>query len=85
MTGNPGNRGVRRVATPEQLGQALADLRRAAGMNQQELAEWAGVSRQYLSVLETGDVSLQVRRLLDLLAVLGHDLAVVPRAGLEEG
>ncbi|WP_369068388.1 helix-turn-helix domain-containing protein [Kineococcus terrestris] len=84
MTGNPGGRGVRRVATPEQLGQALADLRRASGMNQHELAEWAVVSRQYVSVLETGEVSLQVRRLLDLFAVLGHDLAVVPRAGRKD-
>ncbi len=79
MTGNPGSPGVRRAATPAQLGQALADLRHRAGMNQQELAEWAGVSRQYVSLLETGEVSLQVKRLFDLFAVLGHDLAVVPR------
>ncbi|WP_432533689.1 helix-turn-helix transcriptional regulator [Kineococcus arenarius] len=79
MTGNPGTLGVRRTATPSQLGQVLADLRHQAGMNQQELAEWAAVSRQYVSLLENGEASLQVKRLFDMFAVLGHDLAVVPR------
>jgi len=48
-------------------------------MSQAELAEWVGVSRQYVSLLETGEVTTQVRRLFDLLGVLGADVAIVPR------
>ena len=71
---------MRRAATPAQLGEVLRERRKATGLSQQELAEWAGVSRQYVGLLETGEVSLQVERLFDLFAVLGCDLAVVPRA-----
>jgi HTH-type transcriptional regulator/antitoxin HipB len=67
------------LRTPESLGAALRTLRSAAGLSQAELAEWSGVSRQYVVQLEGGDVSQQVRRLLDLFAVLGADLVVVPR------
>ncbi|WP_432564801.1 helix-turn-helix domain-containing protein [Kineococcus sp. SYSU DK003] len=78
MPENPGT--TARVATPTQLGALLQERRKAAGLSQQDLAEWAGVSRQYVSLLETGDVSLQVKRLFDLFGVLGCDLAVVDRA-----
>lgn len=68
-----------RLGTPEALGAALRARRAAAGMSQAELAEWVGVSRQYVVQLESGEVSLQVRRLFDVFAVLGTDLTLVSR------
>lgn len=72
---------LRVVRSAEDLGAALRAHRDAAGLSQSELAEWAGVNRQYVVQIEGGDVSLQVRRILDLFAVLGADLAVLPREG----
>lgn len=67
------------LPTPEALGTALRSRRVEKGMSQADLAEWAGVSRQYVVQLEGGEVSLQVKRLFDLFAVLGADLAVLSR------
>ncbi|GAA3386627.1 helix-turn-helix domain-containing protein [Cryptosporangium minutisporangium] len=70
---------VRRVGTPEDLGAAIADIRKQRGMTQQELGEWTGLHRQYVGLLETGQVSAQVRRLLDLVGLLGYEIVLVPR------
>lgn len=68
------------VTTTQDLAVALAGARREAGMTQAELAQWAGLDRRYVSVLESGGASLQVQRLLDLFAVLGYQLRVLPRS-----
>jgi len=49
----PDNPGTSLVSSPVQLGEALQRRRREAGLSQQELSGWAGVSRQYVSLLET--------------------------------
>ncbi len=63
------------LTTVRDLGAALRDARRAAGLSQQSLAERAAVSRQWLSRLETGsNPGAELRKVLDVLAAL--DLAV---------
>ena len=66
----------------DEIGRMIAQLRRARGWNQTELAEKAGVSRPLVSSLERGAASgagmLKVGR---ILAVLGYELAVVPKSG----
>lgn len=65
-----------------EIGHTIAQLRRAKGWNQTELAEKAGVSRPLVSALERGAAAgagmLKVER---ILAVLGFELAAVPKAG----
>jgi HTH-type transcriptional regulator / antitoxin HipB len=60
-----------RVYTPGSLGAAIRHYRREAGLSQAELAERAGLHRSYLSDLEQGKETEQVRRILRILTQLG--------------
>lgn len=61
------------------LGAALRDARRRAGLSQQELADRARVSRQWLSRLETGsNPGAELRKVLDVLGALGLSLTLEP-------
>jgi HTH-type transcriptional regulator/antitoxin HipB len=70
----------RRSSRPEQpyriyntasIGHAIRHFRRRAGLTQAELAERAGLNRTYLSNLEQGHETEQLRRILVLLRHLG--------------
>ena len=67
------------ASNPTNLGNALRLLRRRRGLSQAALAEVLGVQRSYLSQLENGDFSEQVKRIFDLLNALGADLSVTDR------
>lgn len=60
-----------RVYTPASLGAAIRHYRQEAGLSQAELAEDAGLNRTYLSDLEQGRETEQVKRILRLLRRLG--------------
>ena len=60
-----------RVYTPASLGAAIRHYRRQAGLSQAELAERTGLHRTYLSDLEQGKETEQVRRILRVLKQLG--------------
>lgn len=60
-----------RVYTPASLGAAIRHYRRQAGLTQAELAERAGLNRTYLSDLEGGLETEQLRRILRVLKELG--------------
>lgn len=64
----------------ERLGAALRAERLAAGLTQQDLAEFAGVDRHVVAAIERGQVAAQVRRMVNLFDLLGLDLVPVPRA-----
>ena len=72
------SRSTWRLSASGDVGSVLAGVRREAGLTQEEAAQWAGLRRQYISDLESNPGSLQVRRLVDLLTVLGYELVVVP-------
>lgn len=58
----------RRVVTPLGLGFAVRDARVAVGLTQAELAEKAGVSREWLNGVERGKrPRAEVGKLLDVL------------------
>lgn len=67
-----------RVRTQASLGEAVADIREAAGLNQTEAAEWAGTSRPTLSRLERGRAT-STSVVLDVLAATGYEVILVPR------
>jgi len=60
-----------RVYSPTSLGAAIRHYRREAGLSQAELAELTGLNRTYLSGLEQGDETEQVKRLLQIFKQLG--------------
>lgn len=60
-----------RAYTPATLGTAIRHYRRQAGLSQAELAELTGLNRTYLSALEQGRETEQLRRLFRVLGQLG--------------
>ena len=65
-----------RVYTPASLGAAIRHYRHQAGLSQAELAERAGLNRTYLSDLEQGHETEQVKRLLRVFKQLGVRMSV---------
>ena len=64
------------VYTARSLGAALKHFRREAGVTQAELAERAGIHRTYLSALEQGKETEQLRRLLRVFKQLGVRMSI---------
>ena len=60
-----------RIYTPASLGDAVRHYRTEAGLTQAELAERAGIQRWYLSELESGKETEQLKRLLHVFRQLG--------------
>jgi transcriptional regulator with XRE-family HTH domain len=60
-----------RIYTAASLGQAIRHYRKQAGLTQADLARSAGLDRTYLSRLERGHETEQVRNILALLRRLG--------------
>jgi transcriptional regulator with XRE-family HTH domain len=67
----PATHGPYRVYTPDSLGAAIRHYRTEAGLSQAQLAEIAGLNRTYLSNLESGKETEQIRRILRVLRQLG--------------
>lgn len=63
--------GPYRVYTPDSLGAAIRHYRQEVGLTQEELAKRAGLNRTYLSDLERGKETEQLRRVLRVLRQLG--------------
>jgi transcriptional regulator with XRE-family HTH domain len=64
------------VRSPEGLGQAVAEIRRARGMTQAELAAGDGLRRDWLAKLESGRTNRVLEHLLRLLRRLGATVTV---------
>lgn len=60
-----------RIYTPASLGTAIRHYRKAAGLTQAQLAEMAGIQRSYLSELEAGKETEQLKRVFRILRMLG--------------
>lgn len=65
-----------RVYHAAALGEAVRHFREEAGLTQAELAQQAGVHRSYLAELETGNVTEQTKRLVELFKLLGARIVV---------
>jgi len=63
-----------------QISDTLRAERKRRGMTQAEFAELLGVSRPYLSELESGRGTTQLIRLVRALNAVGVDLVAVPRS-----
>jgi HTH-type transcriptional regulator / antitoxin HipB len=76
--------GTYSVRSAADLGAAIGDARRDAGLTQQELARRVGISRPYLTQVEHGRTSRLLDLLFDLLRVVDLEL-VVRRRGRHDG
>ena len=67
-----------RVRTLASLGTAMAEIRKNAGLNQDDAAALAHASRPTMSRLERGAPS-STNVIIDLLASTGYEVLLVPR------
>jgi transcriptional regulator with XRE-family HTH domain len=65
-----------RVYSPASLGDAIRHYRTAAGLTQAQLAEMAGLQRSYLSELESGKETEQLKRILRIFRQLGVRMTI---------
>ena len=63
------------------LGQVVRHERKVQGLRQVELAAAAGVGIRFIVDLEAGKPTLQLEKVLHVLATLGCDVTVTPPAG----
>jgi len=68
------------VRTVKILGDAIREARTRAHLTQGELGEFVGVDRYVIARLENGQLTAQMRRLLDVLDAVGMEIHVAPRA-----
>ena len=77
-----------RAANVVTLGAAIRDARKSRGWTQQQLAEAANVSRQFVLDIERGArVRAELGRVLRILRALDKDLMIVdtpPKASFED-
>jgi len=66
-----GSRSSFRIYTAASLGDAIRHYRTEAGLTQAQLAEMAGLQRSYLSELESGKETEQLKRIVRVLRQLG--------------
>jgi len=71
------------ITTPRQLGAAIRQARRDAGLTQQELAVRARVSRRWLGMVESGKAPrAELGLVLSVLSTLGVGLNVIQKPEL---
>ena len=58
------------------IGQIIRDERKELGLRQDELAAASGVGLRFLVELERGKVTVQMGKVLDVLAALGCELQI---------
>ena len=61
---------------PSSLGDAIRHYRKEAGLTQAQLAEMVGLRRSYLSELESGKETEQVKRVVRVLRQLGLRMTI---------
>lgn len=64
------------LQTTQQLGQAVREQRKALKLTQPDLALAAGVGIRFIVELEAGKPTLQLQKVLDVLAAVGCDLFI---------
>ncbi|MCL4449446.1 MAG: helix-turn-helix domain-containing protein [Actinobacteria bacterium] len=65
-----------RIYTAASIGQAIRHYRLQAGLTQAQLADQAGLTVSYLSRLENGQETEQLRRIVRILKLLGMRMTV---------
>ncbi len=74
-----------RIRSAHDLALHVRDRRRDLGLTQARLAEAAGVSRRWLSALESGKATAEVGLVLKILDALGLIVDIGPPRGRRDG
>lgn len=63
-----------RLSSSAELGQLVRKTRKAQGLTQLDVAGLAGLSNRFVIDLERGKETLQLQKVLDVMALLGLEL-----------
>ncbi len=63
-----------KLSSSAELGQLVRKTRKAQGLTQLDVAGLAGLSNRFVIDLERGKETLQLQKVLDVLALLGLEL-----------
>lgn len=77
-----------KILSPEALGHALKDARKATGKTQEEIGKLIGMDQGTVSIIEKGNPGTRLETLFRLLAALELEISLQPRstpAGTTEG
>ncbi len=66
------------MRSPRRIGRSVADARISAGMQQADVAEASGVSRETISALENGTRDIRVSTLSAVLKAVGYEIDFNP-------
>lgn len=72
------------INNTKELGQALRQRRKEAGLTQKEAAAYAGVGTRFLSELERGKPTVQLGKTIELTKLLGLQLTLTPNEQVEK-
>jgi len=64
-----------RADLPREIGRRIREARLTLGLSQEDLAERAGLHRNYVGSIERGERELGISRLANLVGALGLSLA----------
>ncbi len=64
------------LATTAQLGELVRSVRKEQGLTQLDVAGLAGLSNRFVIDLEKGKETLQMQKVLDVLALLGLEVVI---------
>jgi HTH-type transcriptional regulator/antitoxin HipB len=64
------------ITSTVQLGQVVREARKKQGLTQLDVAGLAGLSNRFVIDLERGKKTLQVQKVLEVLALLGMELTI---------
>lgn len=71
---------MKKISSPQDIAPLIKELRRKAGLSQEELASFAGLSRTAVQRIERGEETIQLDTLFKMLTILNikvylsHDL-----------
>ncbi len=74
---------IRRIHTPEDLGQLMREHRKSRGLTQDVAASLSNVSTNFLSDFENGKPTAEIGKVLNTLNTLGIELYVAPRGAID--
>jgi y4mF family transcriptional regulator len=75
----PDNDSSTHITSVQNLGEAIRKRRKAAGLTQQDVADFCGVGKVFVVHLEQGKQTIQLGKVLNVLQGLGLELSVRPR------
>ncbi|GAB3083226.1 helix-turn-helix transcriptional regulator [Isoptericola nanjingensis] len=67
--------------SPRDIGRFVQQTRKREGLSQGALADELGLTRQYVSEVESGVENLYITRLFEMFDALGVDVRLAERAG----